>query len=527
MKRAPRSLLLSAGLMAALAPACKKGTDIPKDTEDPGPIIIEHCGEISGEELWEASATHILTCDVTVTGTLEIEPGAELYADRDTALRIQGGSLLALGQSDAGILMASHEGFPLAGDWVGLVGEEADVQLSWVTLRHAGSGGALILLDGGTASMEQLILSNGISSGLRATGTRFDKIQVIEVAYVPTPLELPWTAAEGLSHVFFQEVGLEAISLPEPTLTQAATLPEQDFPYVSDGVTIQGGGSLDVGPGALLQMGGDLLVEDGGIIAYGDQITGATIEARDPETGFQLLIGAQAETATFRYATIQHAVIHSQASALYFSDCTVRDAIGTGLVVTGGIKDDDPDSFTDNSFAGVGYGLIVDWDLLPMVGENDYSGSIFDGVHVAGGSYSEDVELSTWPSDPVLVGGYLELDGGVHNLTGGNLVFADGMSLDVNDGSFTATEVGFDHLGDTPGGWQGITVHGGEVSITDSSIANGGMDGGANITVNSDAIITDNHIAYSAGWGILVQGGASPTIENNTYQNNALGDVGP
>ncbi len=527
MKRAPHTLLLSTGLLVALAPACKKGTEVPEDTNEPGPVIIEHCGEVSGEELWEADATHILTCDVTVTGTLEIEPGVEIYADRDTALRVQGGALLALGESTAGILMASNEGFPIAGDWVGLVGEDADVQLSWVTLRHAGSSGALVQLDGGTASMQQIILSNGISTGLSATGTAIDKIQVIEVAYVPTPLELPWTAAQGLSHVFFQEVGVEAISLTEPTLTAEATLPEQDFPYVSEGVTIQSGGSLDVGPGAVLQMGGDIVVEDGSIIAYGDQITGATIQALEPETGFRLLIGAQAETTTFRYATIADAVIHSDASNLYFSDCTVTDAIGTGLVVTGGIKDDDRASLTDNSFAGVGYGLIVDWDLLPAVGENDYSGAVFDGVHVAGGSYSDDVELDVWPSDPVLVGGYLELDGGVHNLTGGDLVFADGMSLTINDGSFTATEVGFDHQGDTPGGWQGITVNGGEVTITQSTVANGGMGAGANITLNADATITDNHIGYSAGWGILVQGGATPTIENNTYQNNALGDVGP
>jgi len=514
-------------MLLALTPACKKGTEVPQDTEDPGPMIIEHCGEIDGDELWEATATHILTCDVTVSGTLELEPGVEVYADRDTALIIAGGSLLALGESDAGILLASNEGFPLAGDWVGLVGQDADLQLSWVTLRHAGVDGGLIELEGGTASLQQIILSNGISTGLSATGTAFEAITAIEIAYVPTPLELPWTAAQVLSAVSFQEVGTESIIFPETTLSEEATLPEQEVPYLSSGLTIQGGGSLDVGAGALLQMGGDIVVEDGSLIAYGDQISGATIEAQDADTGFQILIGAQAETATFRYATINHAVIDSQAAALYFSDNTVSGAMGTGLVVAGGIKDDDPGSLEDNSFSGTGLGLVVDWDLLPAVGDNDFSGASFDGVAVAGGTSSSDTEISAWPSEQVLLTGDVELTGGTHGLSSGALLFADATGLTVSGGAVTATDMSFDHQSDSSGGWRGVTITGGEVSITGSTVSNGGADDGANITVSTDATITGNTISYSAGWGILVQGDGAPTISDNSYLNNALGDVGP
>ncbi len=519
--------MLPVALLILFLPGCKKGTQVPEDTGEPGPVIIEHCGEVSGSEIWQASATHILTCDVTVTGALELEPGVQVYADRDTTLLVQGGSLLALGSSEQGILMASHEGFPLAGDWVGLVGDEGDIQLSWVTLRHAGSEGALLQLDGGTASLEQVFLSNGISSGLSSTGTSFDKIQTIEVAYVPTPLELPWTAAQVLSGVFFQEVGTEAIILTEPTLTGDATLPEQDFPYLSEGVTVQGGGRLDVGAGALLQMGGDIVVEDGSIIAYGDQIKGATIQAQDAESGFTITIGAQAEAATFRYATIIGGIVHSDASSLYFNDCVVSESPGTALVITGGIQDGDPSNLEDNSFSGAGVGLLVDYDLLPAVGDNDYSGSSFDGVVLAGGEYSTDTTVTEWYGGQVLVGGYIVLTGGVHTLSGGTLLFADGLSFTVSGGSLSADSMDFLHQAAVSGAWSGIDLRGGEASITGSTISHAGLHGSANITVATDATITGNTISYSAGWGILVQGDAEPTIGDNSYQNNALGDVGP
>ena len=527
MRIAHATLLLSAGLVSFALPACKKGTTVPDETGDPGPVILEHCGELSADETWGIDAIHILTCDVTVTASLTMEPGIEVYADRDTALTVQGGSLLAVGESDAGILMASNEGFPLAGDWVGLVGRDADIQLAWVTLRHAGSSGALLDLSDGTASIEQVILSNGISSGLSSTDTSFEEIDTIEVAYVPTPVELPWTAAAVLSAVFFQEVGTEAIILTESTLTADATLPTQDFPYRSDGVTIRDGGRLELGAGALLEMAGDVVVEDGSLIAYGDQASPATMQAHDLETGFAITIGDQATAATFRYAEVVGATVSSDADELFLQDSSFTDALGDALTVTGGIKDAHPDNFGDNSFAGAGLGLVVDFDLLSAIGENDYSGASFDGVAVAAGTIGTDTSIDTWPSEQLLVTGPLELADGAHSLVGGTLLFADEASLTVSGGSLDAQDMVFQHQEETAGAWLGVTISAGEVSITASSISHGGTEEGANVTVATDATITGNTISHSAGWGILVEGEASPTIEDNSYQNNALGDVGP
>ncbi|MFH1463236.1 MAG: hypothetical protein ABIO70_02515 [Pseudomonadota bacterium] len=484
---------------------------------------------MDGEETWEASAIHVLTCDVTVTGALTIAPGGEVYADRGTRLAIDHGSLVAQGSGEDPILLASHEGFPLAGDWVGLVGDEADVQLASVTLRHAGSEGALISLAGGSASLESVILSNGISQGLYATGTAFSAIHDIEVAYVPAPLVLPWTAAQVLGEIFFQEVGDEVIALSEDTLTQPATLIAQDYPYRSQGLTISGGGQLTVSGGATLELSGDIEVEDGGLAVYGDTIQRAVLSAGETDGGFTVHLGAAATAATFRYAIVSGGSVVSDAPALFFTDTEVSALDQPALTVHGGVKDDDSGNLDDNTLSGAAPGLVVDLDLLPLVGENDCSGSAFDGVAVAGGAVSEGLVIASWPSDPVLVSADLSLTGGAVDLTDGRLSFADGVGLTVDGAHFTATGTTFQHEGGATGGWAGITVAAGsdDALFDGATVTQGGADGGANLTLAADATVRDSLVSYSAGWGILVVGDANPTLEANTYQNNALGDVGP
>ncbi len=530
MKPTPSTLLLVAALASTLAPGCRKGTSTTDDTASDGPVIIEHCGEIDGDETWVASATHVLSCDVTVTGVLTLQPGVEVLADRETALRIQGGTLSAVGESDGPVLLASNENFPLAGDWVGLVGQDADIQLHWVTVRHAGTEGGLVDLDGGSADVQQLILSNGINQGLKATDTAFSQISGVEVAYVPSPLVLPWSAAQVLSGVYYQEVGSEIISLPGLTVDSAVALPAQEFPYVCNDVAVQGGGSLEVEAGATLLLAGDVSVEDGSFIAYGDQISGASIGSHN-EHDFTLSLSADTDTATFRYASISGGSVLSAASDLYFTDNSIEAAGGDALTITGGVKDDDPGNLDENTFTGTGHGLVVPFSVLPSVGpENDCEGSGFDGIVTPGGEVAEDLQLSEWPSEQTLITGDLLLSGGTTSFSGEHrLLFADGTGLTVDGASFAASGISFEHPSGTIGGWIGITVAegGDDATFEGCAISHGGADKGANLTLAASATVQDCTISSSAGWGILVEGDAEPTIEGVVYKDNALGDLGP
>jgi len=357
---------------------CLSRSTAPPHTGDTADFGVAHCGELSGEEVWDVSAPHVLTCDVTVTGQLTLDPGVEVYAHRDTALRVTGGSLVALGAPDAEIVLLSVEDAPLAGDWVGLVADSADLQLAWVKVAHGGSDGALVSFTDGTAAATELTLSHSISTGLYATGTAFEALQGVHVDAVPTPLELPWAAAEVLGEVSFESVGTEAILLGGSSLTHVVTLPEQTYPYRTYGVTVDKGGQLTLEAGVVLELGGDVV-----------------------------------------------------------------------------------------------------------------------------------------------------LASGTHSFKGASLIFDDETGLTLSGGFLSVQESFFGHEDETAGAWRGITASAGELSLVDSTVAYGGADAGANLTVSIDATITGNTIRDSEGWGIWVEGKAAPTIEGNTYENNALGDVGP
>ena len=86
----------------------------------------------------------------------------------------------------------------------------------------------------------------------------------------------------------------------------------------------------------------------------------------------------------------------------------------------------------------------------------------------------------------------------------------------------------FTHQGESPGGWEGITIVGSGVApvVHDCEIAYGGGWNGANVTLEAGATLRDNTLRHSAGWGVLIQQGVDATLLDNTYDANAQGDVG-
>jgi len=85
-----------------------------------------------------------------------------------------------------------------------------------------------------------------------------------------------------------------------------------------------------------------------------------------------------------------------------------------------------------------------------------------------------------------------------------------------------------------PGDWAGIEFYS---SSQNSTLNNCIIEYGgrsvwwdpirSNIRINeASPTITNNIIRNSRGWGIYIRSG-SPIIENNTFSNNALGDIGP
>jgi len=517
--RAAKLLLAS----FSLAVGCQGGGVDPDSAA--GETGIEHCGEISGSETWTAGEPHVISCDLLVTGELTLEPGVEVYMDMDTALRVEGGALRAVGTEESPILLGSNAAFPYAGDCDGLQASDADLELAWFTLAHAGARGGMIELDGGTADLSQVELSYGINQGIKAEGTEFTQLSGLRISFLPTPLLLPWTAAQLLEDLVYEEVGSEVVYLPAEELSEEALLPGLDYPYVSAGVVVQGGGRLELEPGATLELAGDLTVADGTLEAQGDETAGVALLGRS-DTSFAIDIQSSA-AASFAYAQLTGATVTSAAEAFSFVHSSISGAQGDALTITGGLAEGGLDG---NSFSGEGLGLVLPLEQVGAIGENDYSGSSWDGVGVAGDLFwGEGFAIDSWPSAPLLVLADLEFYAGSYQLTGGQLLFAKGTGLAVQAATLQASEMSFLQQDGISGAWRGITLGVGadDSWLVSCDVAQGGADEGANITLASSASVLRSTVRDSAGWGVFIEGDAEPTLEDNVYDNNALGDVGP
>jgi parallel beta-helix repeat protein len=510
----------------ALLAACDDPDTGPDDTA-PTIHITPHCGDITGEETWYASDNrHLLECDVVVTGTLILDPGAEVYFNPGTALRVNGGTLTAVGNQHDPILMESAAETPDAGDHGGIVGTDATIAIDWLTLRHGGAEGGLLQLTGGTADIGNSTFANGPTTGIVGDGTTFTRLTNLTIAYVPTGLVLPWNAPQVLLGIIYDQVGTQSILLPDDVLTETAILPDVGYIYITGALTVQEKAQLTINGGALLKMGGDLVVH-GGLSVFGDYSAPAQLEGLD-HAPFAISIESSAFKATFRYAQVKDATLTIAAEELYAKSSEFTDSTGDVLTVTGHVKDNNAANLDQNKFAGAGYGLVIAPWLLGSVGTNDYSSSSFNGVAVAGGTIAEDVEVDELPSDNLMVLGSVTVDGATLSFSGGTFLFADDTSFTVENGSVEVSGASFVHAGSTAGGWYGITLgDGADYSFLDNTeVGYGGADGGANITISSSPTVRSCTIHDSAGWGIYVEAGASPEFEDNTYSNNALGNVG-
>lgn len=516
-------------LLTLVVAGCRKGTGM--DTGESEPLtVIEHCGTITDSETWTADVPHRLTCEVVVEGSLTLSPGVEVHAERGTALRVHGGSLDARGTSDEPLLFASAEGFPVAGDWVGLEALDAEIQLAWATVRHAGSEGALVQLDGGLASVSNLILSNSDQRGLYAEGTEFLLLEEIEVAYVEEPLTVPWAAAAVMSGVYLDQVDGAAVRLLGETLDVPVGLEDIGVPYLSGPVVVLEGGTLWIEEGAILAVTGDINVISGGamVMRGSSSCTAALIGWEG--AAFSVNIERDVIMADFRWASIAGGGVWSAAEDLSFRYSEISAAPGTALDIEGTVDETVTSQLSGNSFAGEGPGLLVPLTLLESIGENDYSGSSWDGVVVRGGTFDAEIAIDDWPPAAILVQDDLVFTGTGATFQGAaTLHFADGAALVADGACFEARNMVFTHVDQVPGGWEGISVAASAdpSEIAHSEVLYGGSWDGANLTLLGSAEVSASTFGHSGGWGILVGSSVSVELENNTFVGNAQGDVGP
>jgi hypothetical protein len=284
-----------------------------------GPVVREHAGEISGSQTW--TGVHVLTDDVTVTGSLRVEACAEIQVAAGAEVSVQeGGSVKLLGRSGCRVTVTSSKSSPAAGDWESIdiySSSNNDNQFEYVTVEYGGAEGDYGMVwveDGARVAMEEVVLrhsgSNGAYFEQGADIASLTGVQASDVA--ASALRVAPNDAGAVGDVSSSDGA--RVRLAGGTVSESQTWVAPGTPYYVDGdVTVTS--DLQVGAGTTLEMGAGTLVEvnDGGTIqlrgANGDRVVVRSAKS-SPSPGdwarFDIYESAGSPNS-FSYTDIKHA----------------------------------------------------------------------------------------------------------------------------------------------------------------------------------------------------------------------------
>ena len=129
----------------------------------------EHCGAISGEEYWgKISNPHIITCNTTVSGFVEIGPGVKVQFEEGAELVVTGGIVVS-GTAESPVRFEGKDGAAYAG--LVIRGNQRENSFSHLTVDGAGYAEGVelggITLDSGPVKMKNVTIENAFDCGLR------------------------------------------------------------------------------------------------------------------------------------------------------------------------------------------------------------------------------------------------------------------------------------------------------------------------------------------------------------------------
>ncbi len=261
-----------------------------------------HCGTITADETWDASVSHLVTCDVVVEATLTIAAGAQVEFAADTGITagVASPGILVI----AGATLTSASATPAPGDWGG-VALGAMSGGSAITAATIEYGDGVALADA-SPLIAGAIIRRHAGAGIRVTGAGAPTIRDAEIRdNGGDGVELAATADLGdefANNVITGNAG-HALSMParsvrwlEPSSTyagnggairitggtadQSGTWRALDADYLVEGtiliggaaqpvITIAGGVTLRFNGQHTLQVGGGAGTQPGGLVVDG------------------------------------------------------------------------------------------------------------------------------------------------------------------------------------------------------------------------------------------------------------------
>jgi len=574
----------------SVADALGDSDDVTQTVTVLAPSVIEHSGRITEDETW-IEATHLITNDVYIDGaTLTIEPGAVIQFSAGSGLYFgyytstSGAILLANGTAGKPITFTSAASTKSAGDWdyIGFFeGASSASSMQYCIIEYGGGYNdnyGSVHLSESSVSIENSTLrysgSMGISLDNAAFFESFDDNTLQENDSYPVSIYGNFAHSIGTGNNIATSQG---ILVRGDDLEQAdATWQKQTCPFIISGTLYIGSvtaAKLTLAPGLELAMGNGASIyvgyhtgTFGTLIAEGNSSEHIKITSSSPagskspgDWDFIGFYDGAGSSSSLSYVDVEYGGGYNDNYGMVYVDGSIvsiahskisnSQYIGVSLRNDASFKD-----FNNNTFEGNGdYPVEIYSNAAHTMGSNN---TYLSGPGIL--LQNDDIEQSnvTWVNQgtPFILTGnhYLGSTGG-STLTiepGTTLKFTSGAALYVGYRSNTAGNLiadgdpgnmitftsgaapGFETAGD----WDGIWFYdgtGGGTLLDYCMISYGGgyTANSGNLNIKNDVAgipeISNCQIENSGAYGIWVDNGASPTLTDNTFANNASGDVNP
>lgn len=550
------------------------------------PSIIEHSGNIESDETW-ISGAHLITGDVYVDAAiLTIEPGALIMFEQGKGLYVgyhsgsSGATMVANGTANLPITFTSAAAIKSPGDWdfIGFYNGASNLStMQYCTVEYGGgysSNYGELHIDGSSVAMDNCVIRYSASMGISANDEGFFQSftgnSITDNDSNPIQIYGNYAHTIGSGNTINTTTGIKVKS--DRIEVAEATWLKQSCAYVINGDLYLGsetGSKLTLNPGVEIRFAANqgLYVgyysgTYGTLTAEGTTGEHITFTSAAPEmarsAGDWDFIGfydGAGNSSSFAYCDFEYGGGYSSNYGMLFVDgsgisltnCTVSNSGSMGI----NLSDDAMFvACSDNTF---GVNTDVPIEIYGNYAHTVGTGNTFNdrGILVKGDKIEQaDV---TWIKHnvPYIIGGdqYLGAETGA-KLTiapGAVLTFTENSSLNVgyysgttgvlkaqgqsgNPITFTSgAAAGFESAGD----WDGIWFYDGtgNGTILDNCIitfGGGYSNNSGNLSIVNDKAgipeIINCQIGNSAAWGIYLSNSASPTLTNNTFSNNALGN---
>jgi parallel beta-helix repeat protein len=549
--------------------------------------FIKHCADIDGAEIWE-EGLHMVTCDLDINGSLTIKPGAIVYMGSERSIKVHG-KLLAQGTAAKPIQFLPANSSTVAGSWGHIyftAMASSESILDYCEFKYGGKGSTwfypgfeyynshgIVHLKDCEVSINNTKFEGGAAYGLVLTENA--KLKSFQnnsfTANTKSPLRLPAKVLHQIGNTshFTGEKDIEVVGADYLDVGGNVTWYKQDVPYLIDGrIDLSGGRTITIQPGSIYKFDREGLsnnayfeVGDGSINAVGtatQPILFTSAKAtKQPGDWAGLLVSSN---SVLKYCTIEYAGSEYRFGyhrGLYVSgtavveNSTIQQISGVGLDVGTGAA-----TLRNNAIKDcAGVGISVQIQNQHIVEDSNIMTNT-DGFHMSDGSgLNTNVtlkkrafpyvisSLSLWNATLTLEPG-VEIQmrsGGSISMGWNNITNSYSGNITANGTAAEPIKIGLYKKDKDQGKKNWGAIFFAETSTTSvlnyCVLTDGGypLDGNGNTFTDTGILncyktagfptVTNCTISNSATYGIALKSGATITSSNNTFSNNASGNL--